>query len=195
MTLDALLPGGPYIPMPAATRQCSILNLVRCLLDMHLGRDLLAGAAVARPAQRGSAQGVESDGDPHMGIGGTHPVRGIEGNPTEFGHEGFGPGVAAVALGRTAVAADIAGHVARGDAETASGSNEDVGKILRAAAPAREGLGSGHYGAVGSVVNHILSRARMTCRRSSAVPPAASRAAAAKAAMFASVAVSGVSRR
>src|SRR5215472_10268495 len=134
MTLDALLPGGPYIPMPAATRQCSTLNLVRRLLDMHLGRDLLAGAAVARPAQRGSAQGVESDGDPHMGIGGTHPVRGIESNPTEFGHEGFGPGVAAVALGRTAVAADIAGHVARGDAETASGSNEDVGKILRGAA-------------------------------------------------------------
>ena len=40
----------PYIPMPAANRQCSTLDLVRRLLDADLGRDLLTGAAVARTA-------------------------------------------------------------------------------------------------------------------------------------------------
>ena len=89
-----------------------------------------------------------------MRVRGAHPVRGIEGNPAELGHEGLGPGVAVALLGCAAVAADITGHIARGNAEAASGSNENVGEICTIPAPAREGLGGGHRGWAAAVVNH-----------------------------------------
>ena len=89
-----------------------------------------------------------------MRVRGAHPVRGIEGNPAELGHEGLGPGVAVALLGCAVVAADITSHIARGNAEAVSGSNKNVGEICTIPAPAREGLGGGHRGWAAAVMSH-----------------------------------------
>src|ERR1700687_3973989 len=133
-----------YIATSTATRQCllngSILRLPRRLVDMHLDRQRLARAAVARAAQGAGPEVVEPDGDPHMGIGGTEPVRRIERHPAELGHEGLGPGWARMLLAHPVVAAKIAADIARRDAQAARGGDEDVAEILADPALEREGV-------------------------------------------------------
>ena len=102
---------------------------------VHLDRDFerLVAGAVALAAREGGAERIEADGDAHIGVGRAGAFRRIEADPADIGNKGFGPGV--VALRRCAAAgAEVAGDVAGGNTEAAGCADEDVGRILGAAA-------------------------------------------------------------
>src|SRR5205807_6034677 len=127
----------------------SILDLLRRLVDTDLNRNDLAGPAGAGPAQGRRAQSIEPDGDSHVGFRGTEPVGGIEGDPTELRQEGFRPGVAALLLAGAFVV-DVAADIARRDAQTTRGGDEDVREVLHRAAFAHERLGGRECATAGS---------------------------------------------
>src|SRR6202790_5642758 len=96
-------------------------------------------AAVAGAACRGGTKMVEPDRQPHMRIGRTDVVHGVEADPAEVAHERLGPGVAG-RLFRVLGTIEVAGDVAGGDIDMTGGGAEDMGEVLADAVPAGEGL-------------------------------------------------------
>src|ERR1700760_2772326 len=64
------------------------------LVDLDRDGQGFHAAAVARAADRGGAEIVEADRDARVGVGGADRIGGIEPDPAQIRHEGFGPGVA-----------------------------------------------------------------------------------------------------
>src|SRR5258708_33143919 len=107
---------------------------------MDIDRQSLRAPTVAHAPHRRGAEMVEADRYARMRIGCTKAVGGIESDPAEIGYEGFRPGVARILRGHAVVAAKIAAHVARRNAEATGGRNEDMGEVLTDAVLGREGL-------------------------------------------------------
>src|SRR5262245_33702705 len=107
----------------------SILRLPPSLLDLHVDRERLIASAVAGAACGRGAELIETDRDAHMGVGGADPVRSVEGDPAEPPDEGLGPGVAGVCARRSVRPMDIAGNIARRDADAAGGRDEYMGQV------------------------------------------------------------------
>src|SRR5262249_21166804 len=60
--------------------------------------------------------------------------------PAEFGHVGFGPGVAGVLLADVVIVAEVAGDAAGRNAEAARRRDENMRQVLTGAVLARKGL-------------------------------------------------------
>src|SRR5262245_35079637 len=162
MAFEGLLPSGLIYRSRWQDRNASsVLSLLRRLLDAHPDRERLAAAAVTRPAQGRSAEVIEPERGPHIGVGGAKAVGRIESDPAELRDEGFRPGVAGLLLVHAVVAAEIAAEIARGNTEAARGRDEDVGEVPTCAALERKGLGGRGCRARGSgIVGHILVQPR-----------------------------------
>src|SRR6516165_7161129 len=100
----------------------STLGLPGGLRDDELDRQRLAAAAVMGAAHLRRAEMIEPNGDADVPVGDADLVYGIEADPAEIVHMGFGPGVAQVRTCRIIVATEIAG---------------DVGQVRRATARSR----------------------------------------------------------
>src|SRR5262245_3600652 len=130
-----------------------------------------------------------------MGPSGAEAVGGIEGDPAELGHEGFRPGMAALLL-VAGFAVEVAADIARRNAQTTRGGNEDMREVLSDAAFARERLGGPDCSMARSgVVDHVLVQPRQHVVQEVERAAARRTAACDGTAMLASMAVSAVSRR
>src|SRR5581483_8934446 len=130
----------------------SILRLLRGLLDAQADGQRLLAAAVPRAARRRGTERVEPDGDAHMGIGGTNPVRRIEGDPAEARHMSFRPGVAGVEHAHAVAPDKVSADVARRNADGARARNEDMSVVLADPALARKGFSRRRRGICAMVI-------------------------------------------
>src|SRR6516164_1626276 len=112
----------------------SALGLPGGLRDDELDRQRLAAAAVMGAAHLRRAEMIEPDGDADVPVGDADLVYGIEADPAEIVHMGFGPGVAQVRTGRIIVATEIAGDVAGRYAAQPRDRDEDVAQLAAGAA-------------------------------------------------------------
>src|SRR5215210_7882128 len=97
---------------------------------MHHDGERLGPAAGAAAPYRGGAEVVQPHRHPHMGLGGTHAIGGIECDPSKIRDEGLGPGVAGLLTGHAVIAPEVTANIARRYPEAARGRNEDVSQIL-----------------------------------------------------------------
>src|SRR3984957_2059238 len=136
-------PAAIFIAAAVGLRQWLACRRGALLVDFDGDRQGLFAGAVAGAADRRGAESVKPDGDAHIGVGWADAVCNVEADPAEAGHMRLGPGVtAAFLLG--AGAAQIAGDIARRDAQAARRAEEQMRHVAGNAAFARERFGGRH---------------------------------------------------
>src|SRR5690349_1924998 len=107
----------------------------------------LLGRPAAPDAPDGHGRGVvEPDGGPNISGGGADAIGGVEADPAEILDIGLDPGVAGAIFMGLDAGPEIAADIARGDAETARGGDEDVTMVLADPHALRQGLRGGGGG-------------------------------------------------
>src|SRR5262249_15019207 len=86
--------------------------------------------ALAHTAHRCRRPVVETHAGADIGRRGADPVRRIEPDPAEVGHEGLGPGVTSVVIAAVLPRPEIAADITCGNAQGLRRCNEDMRMIL-----------------------------------------------------------------
>src|SRR5690606_6303352 len=124
----------PFVPARRYSHHCergatirtSILRLAHGLIHIDHDRHVFSTAAEACAAHRRSAEIIQSDGHPQMGVSCANSVGGIETHPAEMRDMRFRPGVTGLLLHDAVGAMEIAADIARRDLQAARGGNENV---------------------------------------------------------------------
>src|ERR1700757_1210380 len=95
------------------------------LLDLDRHCERLRTAAIAGAAHGRRAEIIEADRDADMGLGGANAVGGVESDPAEIWHEGFGPGMAGRLIDHAVRAQEMPGDEPRRYAARARTCDED----------------------------------------------------------------------
>lgn len=110
------------------------------LVDAHGDSQRFAGTAKTRAAYGSGAEIIQTNRDPHMGVGDANTVGRVEADPAKVLDISFRPGVASVLCDNAVGAVEVASDVPCWNAEGSSGRDKDMGDVLANAAPKRKSL-------------------------------------------------------